>query len=437
MILIIQDLLPGLSQLILDDPEIQKLSPFYKEKKGDTSNFEFITEVQNFIYSPIKSSNEYYKLKEELLKRIIKMTPPEFTEERKPNPSFSQLYEDLKYKYAYFMEHDNFSTMIPEYELNELSELLDNFRSISNDQYHFAILNKTLPIVLNDSLIKNTLKSFSSMEKEVKKPNGFQAIYYTIKTPFGDIEAQAQSNKAHYAATKGSAYHSGIDGKTVNVKDFFELVDPNDENDLSYYLDFLDSASADTLIDFSEIPEFENEEEKRKFLNTLDGKNYLASQKCNEMMKHIKIKDKMQVGPQKHSDTLTYINADDYLLSTAISISPYMNVCGSGHTSSTTAAIHHKKVIDEFSEILRKKDSNTCLRDLLIRRLELLIDNDGIIDNSSKEISSNRKASIKIVKNHEEESLKLPKDVSRKNIMAYGEKLKNIKKDLDDDELVK
>ena len=155
------------------------------------------------------------------------------------------------------------------------------------------------------------------------------------------------------------------------------------------------------------------------------------------MMKHIKIKDKIQVGPQKHSDTLTYINADDYLLSTAISISPYMNVCGSGHTSSTTAAIHHKKVIDEFSEILRKKDSNTCLRDLLIRRLELLIDNDGIIDNSSKEISSNRKASIKIVKNHEEESLKLPKDVSRKNIMAYGEKIKNIKKDLDDDELVK
>ena len=272
MILIIQDLLPGLSQLILDDPEIQKLSPFYKEKKGDTSNFEFITDVQNFIYSPIKSSNEYYKLKKELLRRIIKMTPPEFTEERRPNPSFSQLYEDVKYKYNYFMENDSFPTMIPEYELKELSELLDNFRSISNDQYHFAILNKTLPIVLNDSLIKNTLKSFSSMEKEVKKPNGFQAIYYTIKTPFGDIEAQAQSNKAHYAATKGSAYHSGIDGKTVNVKDFFELVDPNDENDLSYYLDFLDSASADTLIDFSEIPEFENEEEKRKFLNTLDGK---------------------------------------------------------------------------------------------------------------------------------------------------------------------
>ena len=39
-------------------------------------------------------------------------------------------------------------------------------------------------------------------------------------------------------------------------------------------------------------------------------------------------------------------------------------------------------------------------------------------------------ASIKIVKNHEEESLKLPKDVSRKNIMAYGEKLKRTMSDM-------
>lgn len=125
------------------------------------------------------------------------------------------------------------------------------------------------------------------------------------------------------------------------------------------------------------------------------------------------------------------MDTNGYLFSTALALSPYMNVCSSGHTSFTTAGIHHKKVIGEFSEILRKKDSNTCLRDLLIRRLEQLIENPEIfladMDESSQ-TAKNIKRCLKIVQEHDEIALKLPKDISLKNILNYGEKLRNMEK---------
>lgn len=101
-----------------------------------------------------------------------------------------------------------------------------------------------------------------------------------------------------------------------------------------------------------------------------------------------------------------------------------MNACSSGHTSSTTAAIHHKKVIGEFAEILRKKDSNTCLRDLIIRRLEHLIEYPPENSNSKAIVSINK--SLQIIKKHDEIATKLPKDISQKNIISYAEKLRNM-----------
>ena len=412
----------GESELILSDPEIQKLSPNYKENPEDISHNEFIEQVHEYLTSPIYDGKEYYTLKKELLGRILKTTPSEFTQERDPKPSFAKLYEDAKHQYDYFERNDNFPSKIKENELTELKDLLDDFRSRSNDQYHFAILNKTIPIVLDDPLIKNALMTSFEFEKETKKPTGFQALYYKLHTPFGLIETQAQSNKANYAATKGSAYHSKLQNKFVNVKNFFELVNPNDEHELSYYLDRLDTVSADEL-----VSEFKNEKERMEFMNSPKGKKFVKSEKYREMMKHIRIKSKMYIPPETGEGPSYEINANDYLFSTAIALSPYMNVCSSGHTSFTNAQIHHKKVIGEFAEVLRTKDSNTCLRELLIRRLEQLIDNDGVLDKDTeepKEMSQMRKDSLKIAKEHEETSLKLPKDISKKNILNYAEKLR-------------
>ncbi len=351
--------------------------------------------------------------------RIIAISPKEFTNERDPEASFVELYQNIQHKYHYFLETDSFPTNISTSQITALTDLLNDFRSRVDDPLHFAILEKTLPIVFNQPLIKNALQTSHKFEKELKKPKGFQARYDTLFTPFGPIEVQSQSNRAYYNSTKGSSFHSGMAGKSIDIKEFFELADLNDTNDLSYYLDALDSTSADEMVSPYEIPEFKTEDEKQSFLKTSDGIAFLESEKYREMMKHIKFKKEILIGN-------TYVDANSYLLSTALSLSPYMNVCSSGHTSYTTAAIHHKKVIGEFAEILRKKDSNTCLRDLLIRRLEHLIENPPENSNSKAAISINK--SLQIIKKHDEIAIKLPKDISNKNIISYAEKLRNIKK---------
>lgn len=437
----------GKSQELFNDPEISELL------ESSKNNFKFIEEeLEIYLKSPIQTGKKYFELKKELLERIVTITPSNFKEERKPYPSFSRLLDDTNDKYNYFLENDSFPTIISDSEIDELSDLLNDLRSRIYDPLHFAILRKTIPVVFEDPLIKNVLQTSFEWNKEPTKPNGFQAIYYALHTPFGYVEVQAQSNKAYYASTKGSAYHSGMDGKTINIKDFFELVNPDDKHDISYYLDNLDNVSADSLISPYEIPEFKTEQEKEEFLKTPRGKNYLESEQYREMMQHIKIKEKMLLTPERpieeeyiskqyegkepqeinemiQKSNSTVVDTNEYLLSTALSLSPYMNVCSSGHTSYTNASIHHKKVIGEFSEILRKKDSNTCLRDMLIRKLENLIENNLYLNPvSSENLTSNMNRIIQIVKKHEEMASRLPKDVSTKNIIAYAEKLRNIKR---------
>ena len=434
---------------LLNDPKISKLMDL------SNKNVSFVDDIDKYLRSPIRNGKKFFELKKELLKRMLEITPEEFTDERKPNPSFSQLYEEAKFQYDYFLEYDSFPTLVAEADITELSQLSNDFRSRVYDQLHFAILDKTLPIVFNSPLIKNALKTYSEYEKESKKSNGFQARYDTLNTPFGPIEVISQSNKAYYTSTKGSSYHSGMAGKNIDIKNFFELVDKNDEYDISYYLDILDSISADkALVSPYEIPEFETKQEKEDFLKTPEGIAFLESEHYRELMKHIKIKEEMQLFPafpaggsyQNNPDKLQQdidagniepittnlpftINTDEYLLSTALSLSPYMNVCGSGHTSFSTSVIHHKKIIGEFAEVLRKRDANTCLIDLLIRRLEY------VINNPPENPSPHMRACIDVVKEHEESANKLPKDISRRNILKYAETFRNKQKNNSDFEL--
>lgn len=414
------------SDELFNDPEIKEIMGYddNENKYSRRKNFELINKIDNYIYSPIKNGKQYFELKKELLDRIIKITPSEFTDERNPYPSFVQLYDDLQRKYDYFTENDSFPTNISTSQISDLTSLLNDFRSRVDDALHFAILRKTLPIVFSQPLIKNALKTSFEYVKEAKKPMGFQAIYDTLLTPFGLIEVQSQSNRAYYNSTKGSSYHSGLAGKSVNIRDLFELVNPDDKHDISFYLDALDSTSADAMVSPYELPEFETEEEMQSFLKTSEGIAFLESEKYREMMKHIQFKSKMKINN-------TFVNTNSYLLSTALSLSPYMNVCSSGHTSFTTAGIHHKKIIGEFAEVLRKKDSNTCLRDLVIRKLEQLI------ENPPKDSDIDINSTLQIIKEHDEVATKLPKDISRKNILNYAEKLRIMEKDNSDLDLSK
>ena len=423
-------------------PDIKKL------RKQSKDNLDFIDTVEEFISSPIHNSREFYQFQLELLQRIIEVTPKKFKDERFPNRSYEELYEQSQKKYNYYIENDNFPTSLSERDIGYLEVLLNDLRSKVDNNLHFEILNRTLPIVLNDPLIKNTLLTTFKLEKsneQSQKANGFEAIYYTLNTPFGKVEFQAQSNRAYFNATKGSAYHSGIPGKSINVKHFFELVDQNDEHTLDYYLDTLDSISADRIIHENELPQFESEQEKKAYLETSHGKDYINSKLYIDMMKHIKIKDTIDILPpylpnsvydkaeinyktprsnwkinekklneliESGKIKLSTVDTNMYFLASALSISPYMNVASSGHSSFTTVGNHNKKIVGEFSEAIRKKDSNTLLRDILVRRLE------NILENPEEYFD--------LAKQHEEIASRLPKDIPRKNIIHYGNRLREI-----------
>lgn len=454
-------------RIVLDDinnsipptPEFEELMNDIDVKKAvnnSNHNSKIIKEVNNFINSSITTKKDFMQIKYKLLKTLDNITPNKFTEERKPEPSFKDLFNQYKKEYKYYIEHqEGFNINASPSEINELKNFLHDLYLRQNDELQTIIIDKTLPIILNDPIITNALQTSFDFDKHPYKPNGFTARYDNLKTPFGNIELQSQSRKAYYAQTKGSAYHSGVSGKNIDIEEYFELVDPNDKHSLSYYLKALDSISADSLISPYELPEFKTKQEKLDFLKTPKGIDYKNSDKYRNLLKHIKIKDTMEVLqsalPKKvyYKDgnvitnrinqkklqeciktgeiKLQTVNTNDYLLSTALSLSPYMNVCSAGHTSSTTASIHHKKIIGEFSEVLRKKDCNTCLRDLLIRRVENLIETyrPFFNDIDSLDVSNSMKTSLKIVKKHDDIANSLPKDLSFKNIVSYIEKLRN------------
>lgn len=438
-------------------PDIKKL------RKQSKDNLDFIDTVEEFISSPIHNSREFYQFQLELLQRIIEVTPKKFKDERFPNRSYEELYEHSQKKYNYYIENDNFPTSLSERDIGYLEVLLNDLRSKVDNNLHFEILNRTLPIVLDDPLIKNTLLTTFKLEKsneQSQKANGFEAIYYTLNTPFGKVEFQAQSNRAYFNATKGSAYHSGIPGKSINVKHFFELVDKNDEHTLDYYLDTLDSISADSIIHENELPQFESEQEKKAYLETSHGKDYINSKLYIDMMKHIKIKDTIDILPpylpnsvydkaeinyktprsnwkinekklneliESGEIKLSTVDTNMYFLASALSISPYMNVASSGHSSFTTVGNHNKKIVGEFSEAIRKKDSNTLLRDILVRRLENILENpEEYFDLNDEKQSAYVTRYLELAKQHEEIASRLPKDIPRKNIIHYGNRLREI-----------
>lgn len=438
-------------------PDIKKL------RKQSKDNLDFIDTVEEFISSPIHNSREFYQFQLELLKRIIEVTPKKFKNERFPNQSYEELYEQSQIQYNYYIENDNFPTSLSERDIGYLEVLLNDLRSKVDNNLHFEILNRTLPIVLDDPLIKNTLLTTFKLEKsneQSQKANGFEAIYYTLNTPFGKVEFQAQSNRAYFNATKGSAYHSGIPGKSINVKHFFELVDKNDEHTLDYYLDTLDSISADSIIHENELPQFESEQERKAYLETSHGKDYINSKLYIDMMKHIKIKDTIDILPpylpnsvydkaeinyktprsnwkinekklneliESGEIKLSTVDTDMYFLASALSISPYMNVASSGHSSFTTVGNHNKKIVGEFSEAIRKKDSNTLLRDILVRRLENILENpEEYFDLKDEKQSAYVTRYLDLAKQHEEIASRLPKDIPRKNIIHYGNRLREI-----------
>ena len=398
--------------------EIKKL------RKIRNANEVFINNTELLLEDGFIGEEQYLKLYMNTLERLIDSTYDEFTAER-PIPYKTEL-DGLEKIYAVKSKVDNFSSTVDEKDIEKLQDLIMDLRSRLNDKLQYEILREIFPKICESPLIKNSLLTTAEFVKDVKKENGFGAIYYRLNTPFGKIEFQLQSNKRYFEAKQGSAFHSGMKGKEIDIASYFELVDKNDEHDLNFYLDVLDTVPANSLISDTELPNFQSDEEKDQFLKTPLGKKYLQSQKIREYMKHIKLKDTYTYVPDSsitYADDTgihkkdsgiyqapTEMSFDEYLLLLAKSHSPYMSVCDSAHTSfSEMASLRPKDLVDEFSEVLRKRDSLTCLRHVLVERLDHILKT-----NPDSEYEENRRIT---------ESL--PKEISRIDIVKYSEHLKD------------
>lgn len=368
------------------------------------------------------SEKKYLLIKEELLKAIIDMDYPEFTEEI--FPSYAEELQSTQTRLRNGESLRNFSTSITNIQKLELENLLEDLEYRLDDRLQYEVLRETLPGILNSPLIKDVLNVTFEISKDRKNPNGFAAQYFVLHTPFGDMELQAQSKQRFYEAKRGSAFHSGIPGKSVNIKDFFEYVNPENETvPLSEFLEELD------------IPDSILDEEKHPDLSSV----------YKEKLSHIKIKDKIEVLPslpihwimemdlasndeeglkikKKIEDKISAliesgelqpisIDTDEYLYSSAISYSACLNTCSSGHGFSANAAIHHQDIDDEFTEVLRKRDAVTCLGSLLLERLRT------ILRTTKKDDYYNVRKNNSIAN--------LPKLITKNEIKEYGRALSN------------
>lgn len=372
----------------------------------------------NSIYSTeFLSEFAFLMLKKQILEGIIDLNYHGFDGEK--YPSYQEDLKSVEEKIANGVIQQNFAASITNLQKYELKHLISNMQYLLEDKLQFNILNNTISNVLNQPIVKDTLQATYDYSKTSKKPNGFAAIYYTLHTPYGDIELFLQSNERYYQSKKGSAFHSGMSGKSLDIKDFFEYVNPeNETEDLNYFLDSIDLPVS--VLD--------------------DTKNQKLAESINQKLSRIKIKDsidvklsvptsvtfdstttkkdpeslkKKQIADEKIKNApIVSINTNEYLYLVATSRSACLNTCSSGHSFSINAAIHHQDIDDEFAEVLRRRDSMTCLGNILLKRLRIILKTSKADDktniNKINSISS------------------LPKLISPEEIYEYGEELENL-----------
>lgn len=328
-----------------DNPQIAELL-----EESDALSI-YVKETENNI-DGILTREEYLNYKREILNKIIQINFSEFTEERTPsyNSELSEVEKAIS----------NLSTSASyayETEVESLKNLLNDLKNKLYDKAYYTMMPELFETVINDPLIVKGLHVKSEFVKDVRKENGFAANYYILRTPFGNIEVQLQSAKRYYEAKKGSAAHNSIPGKQLDIKNLFELTNPNDKYPLDYYLNFLDKTSASKIA-------------YEPYFGDKHSYQYKEAEKINEYLKHIKLKDYYYDNPDEQP-----IKIDKFIYNHALNSSPYMGICRSAHTNFRNVDIIHRSRISAYSDILRKIDTLSCLGDIIINRLHDYIEN--------------------------------------------------------------
>ena len=220
-----------------------------KLKSDRTNNLSFYLGVKKYLDANdyLMTEEEYFQTCIELLKHLQNTTYPQCTHEIKEGSFTTRLQQAID-TYKSRCSTNSFAPNATDEEIEELHSLTASLKMRLDDKLQHEILRITFPQVLEHPLFTEKFKIKGKLIKDAKKPNGFCALYYVLTDANGQkIEVQLQSGMRYYESKAGISNHNDLPDKAVNVKQFFELVNPEqheqDPEALKKYLSILGRTS--------------------------------------------------------------------------------------------------------------------------------------------------------------------------------------------------
>lgn len=365
-----------------------------KLRKVQDDCITFSHEIENFLAEKEDeelSKQELMQIKLDLLMRLRMLTYEECKKEYK-GTSFTKLFLSNKEKYEKEALDDDEVLNDVEYEdeLDEIYELIDELKKRVHDKYQAKILEVIVPEIMNDELLTQNLQVQTRFVKSVKKENGFCTDYYEIKTWNGRIiELQALTKMRFRESKDGSADHSKLPNKGIDIRWFFEPAlencsEPEYEKMLNLLID-TPISKKNTLYITSDTQLSPSDKRLKRRLKAAE-----QSVKLKE-----KFEDENILADGKEKE----FTLEQYLIHFAEFVSPKMMSASSHHTRfhKGVAGYSQKTIVSSFREMLLKHDSTSCLAQILIDKLSEIVPNDkneitrnGIIERSNKRYRKNQ-----------------------------------------------
>ena len=323
-------------------------------------NIDFLHYLEALIEKDVSFSNkDLLQIKIDLLIRLRESSYDECTEEFH-GTSFAELLKRCIEQY-----NGNSNQSMGDVQLEEIYELLDELKKRVQDKFHAKLLETYIPEIFKDELFTKTLRVKHSFIKEVKKKNGFCALYYCLETIDGKmIELQAQTKK-RFEVNKEN--HSDLPNKEIDISRFFEPVDPNcDQEQFKSFINLLSNTPIATQNFLNKFADYDLSPADKR----LKRKLRIAEQnvKLKENYENIHIS-------QDGTKHISKFTLEDYLPIFAEYVSPKLMSISSHHTRfhKSIAAYNKKSILSAFTDVLLKHDSTTCLAQMLIDKLEEII----------------------------------------------------------------
>lgn len=228
------------------DPENEHLLEL---KRDRSNNLTFYHSVKKYLDANdyLMTEEEYFQTYIKLLEHLQNTTYPQCTHEIKEG-SYSTLLQQAIDTYKSRCSTNSFAPNATDEEIDDLHSLTNSLKRRMDDKLQHEILKITFPQILEHPLIAEKFKIKGEFIKDSKKPNGFCALYYILTDAHGEkIEVQLQSRMRYKESKTGISNHNSLPDKIVDIKHFFELVNPEQEEQdpeaLEKYLSILGRTS--------------------------------------------------------------------------------------------------------------------------------------------------------------------------------------------------